>query len=238
MSGLEPLAALGLVCNVLQLVEVGLKTATLCKNVYRTGDPDPDLNIYAQSLAATASSLTRSLEVSQQPLNIEDARLLTLARNCRDAEAEWRKKTPARFLSQHQPRKRDRLGAVFRGIINKPEIDRLERQLQKAKESLETDLLVDIFKSIDVSKAQANDLQDKFLDLLQATSTSEKKLRDLIQAQLALVNTQISDRIGIFLCTFKCVRTLACLRFKNLRAAGSWIWVMTPTSPENYQVDR
>ncbi|KAF5964572.1 hypothetical protein FBULB1_12699 [Fusarium bulbicola] len=195
MPGLEPLAALGLVCNVLQLVEVGLKTATLCKDAYRTGEPDPDLGIYAQNLAATASSLTRSLEVSQQPLNIEDARLLTLARNCRDAEAEWRKKTPARFLSQQQPRKRDRFGAIFRGIINKPEIDRLERQLQKAKESLETDLLVGIFKSLDVSKVQANDLQDKFLDLLQATSTSEKKLHDLIQAQVTLVNTQISDRI-------------------------------------------
>ncbi|KAI1057532.1 hypothetical protein LB505_010419 [Fusarium chuoi] len=195
MSGLEPLAVLGLVCNIVQLVEVGLKTATLCKNAYRTGEPDPELSVYAQNLAATASSLSQSLENSQQPLNLDDSRLLALARNCRDAEAEWRKKTPARFLSQQQPRKRDRLGAVFRGIINKPEIDRLESQLQKAKGSLETDLLVGIFKSLDVSKVQANDLQDKFRDLLQATSTSAQKLHDLIQAQVALINTQISDRI-------------------------------------------
>ncbi|SCV45329.1 uncharacterized protein FFB14_08594 [Fusarium fujikuroi] len=195
MSGLEPLVALGLVCNIAQLVEVGLKTAKLCKNAYRTGDPDPELSVYAQNLAATASSLSQSLENSQQPLNLDESRLLILARNCCDAEAEWRKKTPARFLSQQQPRKRDRLGAVFRGIINKPEIDRLESQLQKAKGSLETDLLVGIFKSLDVSKVQANDLQDKFQDLLQATSTSEKKLHELIQAQVALVNTRISDRI-------------------------------------------
>ncbi|KAF5588572.1 NACHT domain-containing protein [Fusarium pseudocircinatum] len=194
MSGLEPLAALGLVCNVLQLVEVGLKTATLCKNAYRTGEPDPDLSIYAQNLAAIASSLSQNLEASPQPLKIDDLRLLVLARNCRDAEAEWRKKTPARFLSQ-QPRKRDRFGAVFRGIIKKPEIDRLESQLQKAKDSLETDLLVGIFKGLDVSKVQANDLQDKFRDLLQAISKSEKKLHGLIQAQVALVNTQLSDRI-------------------------------------------
>ncbi|KAG5758521.1 hypothetical protein H9Q72_013341 [Fusarium xylarioides] len=195
MSGLEPLAALGLVCNIVQLVEVGLKTATLFKNAYRTGEPDPELSIHAQNLADTALGLSQSLELSQQPLNLEDARLLTLARNCRDAEAEWRKKTPARFLSQQQPRKRDRYRAIFRGIINKPEIDRLERQLQKAKESLETDLLVGIFKSLDVSKVQANDLQDRFRDLLQATSTSEKKLHDLVQAQVALVNTPILDRI-------------------------------------------
>ncbi|KAF5633902.1 NACHT domain protein [Fusarium tjaetaba] len=96
---------------------------------------------------------------------------------------------------QQQPRKRDRFGAVFRGIINKPEIDRLESQLQKAKESLETDLLVGIFKSLDIFKVQANELQDKLRDLLQATSTNEKKLHDVIQAQVALVNTQISDRI-------------------------------------------
>ncbi|KAG7415703.1 hypothetical protein Forpe1208_v005505 [Fusarium oxysporum f. sp. rapae] len=197
MSGLEPLAALGLVCNVLQLVEVGLKTATLCKNAYRTGETDPELSVYAQNLADTASSLTKQLDVSQQPLNLEHARLLTLARNCRDAEAEWRKKTPARFLSQQQPRKRDRFGAVFRGIINKPEIDRLEGQLQKAKESLEADLLVGVFKRLEISKVQTDDLQDKLQTLLQASSTSEKKLHDLIQTQVTLVNTQISDRIDL-----------------------------------------
>ncbi|KAF5650847.1 NACHT domain protein [Fusarium sp. NRRL 25303] len=194
MSGLEPLVALGLVCNIVQLVEVGLKTAKLCKNAYRTGEPDPELSVYAENLAVTASSLSQSLEDSQQPLNLDESRLLALARNCRDAEAEWRKKTPARFLSPQQPRKRDRLGAVSRGIINKPEIDRLESQLQKAKDSLETELLVGIFKSLDISKVQANDLQDKFRDLLQATSTSEQKLHGLIQAQVALINTQISDR--------------------------------------------
>ncbi|KAF4500410.1 NACHT domain containing protein [Fusarium agapanthi] len=151
----------------------------------------------ANPIPSSASTLriSQSLEHSQQPLNLDDSRLLTLARNCRDAEAEWRKKTPARFLSQQQPRKRDRFGAVFRAVINKPETDRLERQLQKAKHSLETDLLVGIFKSLDVSKVQANDLQDKFRDLLHATSTSENKLHDLIQAQVTLVNTQISDRI-------------------------------------------
>ncbi|KAF5627406.1 NACHT domain protein [Fusarium sp. NRRL 52700] len=119
-SGLEPLAALGLVCNIVQLVEVGLKTATLCKNAYRTGEPDPELSVYAQNLAVTASSLSQSLE---------------------------------------------------------------------------TDLLVGIFKSLDVSRIQANDLQEKFRYLLQATSTSERNLRDLVQAQLALVNAQLSDRI-------------------------------------------
>ncbi|KLO84880.1 Uncharacterized protein LW93_7131 [Fusarium fujikuroi] len=195
MSGLEPLATLSLVCNIVQLVEVGLKTATLCKNAYRTGEPDPELSVYAENLAVTASSLSQSLENSQQPLNLDDSRLLALARNCRDAEAEWRKKTPARFLSQQQPRKRDRFGAVFRGVINKPEIDRLESQLLKARESLETGLLVGIFQRLDACNVQANDLQDKFQDLLQATSTSEKKLHDLIQAQVAIFNTQISERI-------------------------------------------
>jgi hypothetical protein len=196
MSGLEPLAALGLVCNIVQLVEVGLKTATLCKNAYRTGEPDPELSVYAQNLADTASSLTQSLEVSQQPLNLDDSRLLTLARNCRDAEEEWRKKTPARFLSQQKPRKRARFGAVLQGIVNKPEIDRLESQLRIAKESLETNLLVGVFKGLDISKVQASDLQDKLQTLLQASSASEKELHDLIQRQVSLINTQISDRIN------------------------------------------
>ncbi|KAM0080926.1 hypothetical protein ACKRZS_006919 [Fusarium odoratissimum] len=150
-----------------------------------------------RSLAVTVSTLTHSLEVSQQPLNIDDSRLLILARNCRDAEAEWRKKTPARFLSQQQPRKRDRIGEVFRGTVNKPELDRLESQLQKAKASLETDLLIGVFKRLDISKVQTDNLQDELQTLLQASSTSEKRLHDLIQTQVTLVNTQISDRIDL-----------------------------------------
>ncbi|KAF5668955.1 NACHT domain-containing protein [Fusarium circinatum] len=197
MSGLEPLAALGLVCNVLQLVEVGLKTATLCKNAYRTGEPDPELSVHARTLAETASNLTQSLEVSQQPLSHDDSRLLTLAQNCRDAEQEWRKKTPARFLSQQRPRKRARFGAVLQGIVNKPEITRLESQLQKAKESMETDLLVGVFKRLDISKVETDDLQNKLQSLLQATPTSERILHDLIQTQVAIVNAQISYRVDL-----------------------------------------
>ncbi|KAF5970426.1 NACHT domain-containing protein [Fusarium coicis] len=195
MSGLEPLAALGLVCNVLQLVEAGLKTATLCKNAYLTGEPDPELGVHAQTLAEIVSNLTQSLEDSPQPLSHDDSRLLKLAQNCRDAEQEWREKTPARFLSQQKPRKRARVGAAIKGILNKPEIDRLECQLQKAKESLEADLLVGIFKRLDISQVETDDLQDKLQKVLQTTSTSERKLHDLIQAQVALVNTQLSDRI-------------------------------------------
>ncbi|KAF5266604.1 hypothetical protein FOXYS1_2546 [Fusarium oxysporum] len=131
-----------------------------------------------RSLAVTVSTLTHSLEVSQQPLSIDDSRLLILARNCRDAEAEWRKKTPARFLSQQQPRKRDRIG-------------------EKAKASLETDLLIGVFKRLDISKVQTDNLLDELQTLLQASSTSEKRLHDLIQTQVALVNTQISDRIDL-----------------------------------------
>ncbi|EWY94949.1 hypothetical protein FOYG_04097 [Fusarium oxysporum NRRL 32931] len=47
MSGLEPLAELGFACNIVQSVEVGLKTATLGKNAYCTDEPDPELSIYA-----------------------------------------------------------------------------------------------------------------------------------------------------------------------------------------------
>ncbi|KAF5569654.1 NACHT domain-containing protein [Fusarium pseudoanthophilum] len=197
MSGLEPLAVLGLVCNIVQLVEVGLKTAKLCKNAYRTGEPDPELSIYAENLAVTASSLGQYLEVSPQPLNLDDMRLLNLARSCRDAEDEWRKKTPARFLSQQQPRKRYRFGAILRSIINKPEIDRLETRLQRAKASLETDLLVGVFQRLDFYKVQIDEIQGKLQSLLQATSSSEKKFHDLIRAQVALVSTRISDRIEI-----------------------------------------
>ncbi|KAM0494486.1 hypothetical protein ACHAP8_008629 [Fusarium lateritium] len=196
MTGLEPLAALGLVCNVVQLIELGTKASILCKNAYRTGEIDPCLSGYAADLVDSASSLTQSLNASQGPLTKDDSKLLHLAQSCCDAEAEWRQKTPARFFSQQHIRKRDRVGAVFKGIINKSEINRLESQLDKAKEALETGLLVRILKRQDVSQAQSVDLEDKLQTLLRLGSVGEEKLHKLIQEQVNLVIAQISDHLN------------------------------------------
>ncbi|KAL5607082.1 hypothetical protein FOBRF1_007579 [Fusarium oxysporum] len=179
MSGLEPLAALGFVCNIVQSVEVGLKTATLCKNAYCTGEPDPELSIYAP-------------EPRRHRFNFDS---FTGARNCRDAEAEWRKKTPAQFLSQQQPRKRDRIGEVFRGTVNKPELDRLESQLQKAKASLETDLLIGVFKRLDISKVQTDNLQDELQTLLQASSQAKRDSMTLFKHRLISHANQGKDTL-------------------------------------------
>lgn len=50
MSGLEPIAALGLACNILQLVELGKKTIDRIKIVYQGGKPDGELEKGAAAL--------------------------------------------------------------------------------------------------------------------------------------------------------------------------------------------
>lgn len=43
MSGLEPIAALSLACNILQVIGIGLETVRVPKQVYRDGALDPAL---------------------------------------------------------------------------------------------------------------------------------------------------------------------------------------------------
>ncbi|KAJ0116934.1 hypothetical protein J7T55_003348 [Diaporthe amygdali] len=61
MSGMEPLVALSLACNVLQLVEVGQQTINLIKVVYRGGSPDQTLDQNA-AILWTARDLREEIQ--------------------------------------------------------------------------------------------------------------------------------------------------------------------------------
>lgn len=43
MSGLEPLAALSLACNMMQIIDSAGKAVKLCKDVYAGSGPDKEL---------------------------------------------------------------------------------------------------------------------------------------------------------------------------------------------------
>jgi hypothetical protein len=61
MSGLEPLAVVGLTCNIIELIQVGRDVAAICISISKTGSSDPELETKTTFLEKAFKSVEQSL---------------------------------------------------------------------------------------------------------------------------------------------------------------------------------
>lgn len=131
MSGLEPLAALGLACNILQLIEIGCNTIKLAKNIYQSSTPVIDKAL--QENAAVLSTISSEVKGAKRPASLSklDQQLVTIADKCfaaaRDLEEE------VRFLLTNA--KQNQLAATLKVVAK---TTWRKRRLERLKESLDT----------------------------------------------------------------------------------------------------
>ncbi|KAK0723456.1 hypothetical protein B0T26DRAFT_750728 [Lasiosphaeria miniovina] len=81
MSSLEPLAAYGLTCNVMQVISFASETAPVCKVIFETGTLDPSLVKRTAGLSEALTSLGDLLDSAPKPMNSDDQKLLDVAAN-------------------------------------------------------------------------------------------------------------------------------------------------------------
>lgn len=145
MSGLEPLAALGLACNIFQLIEVGRDTIKLAKDVYQSSTPSLDKAL--QENAVVLSSISREVRAAKpptRPSKLEQQLLLT-AEKCfcavRDLQEE------VRFLLGNA--KQNQLVSALKVVANttwrKRRLERLKAGLENAEKMMKTTLLAQIW---------------------------------------------------------------------------------------------
>lgn len=137
MSGLE---ALGLACNVLQVIDLSHRTLVLCKDIYQGGSPDDTLTEYAKSLA----NLCIDEQQYYKTLDRHDSShqdLIEIARKCNIAARELQEE--AKFLNS--PKARGDLGrslkVAFLSIWRKDRLERSKRLLCDYQKIMETNLL-------------------------------------------------------------------------------------------------
>ncbi|KAK8000696.1 NACHT domain-containing protein [Apiospora arundinis] len=90
MSGLEPIAALSLACNILQVVGVGREAVRLVRQVYRDGTIDPALKENAGTLEELSARILPSTTATSSSANStnstpQDKQLASLADKCQGA---------------------------------------------------------------------------------------------------------------------------------------------------------
>lgn len=142
MSGLEPIAALSVACNILQIVGVGLETVRVARKVYQDGELDPALVENAKILDNLSKSV-RSIKpgASTTRLKTQEKQLLDLADRCERAARDLQEEV--NFLNG--PPTKAKLVATLKIATKttwrKRRLDKLDQKLNDAEQRLKTGLL-------------------------------------------------------------------------------------------------
>jgi hypothetical protein len=168
MSGAESLAIFGIACNVMQVISFAHNSITVFKQLHHEGCADPSLRKAADQMRDTTNSLVDSINVNcgNARLTAEEAELLELANECSgiakklsDELNKLANATSSKTMSgtagppgtttgaQKTVKtsfwKTARLGG--RTWWKKGEIERLERDLNRAQKVMETHILIRIW---------------------------------------------------------------------------------------------
>ncbi|KAM6529814.1 hypothetical protein FALCPG4_007940 [Fusarium falciforme] len=152
MTGMEPLAALGLACNIMQLISFGGEAISLCRKVYKTGEIDPSLKDYSIQTAKICESLNDNLTQRQLNLGPDALTLQQKAIMCKAAADKLNRELELLTPTGGASGWRRGLTAPVKAIRHKHHLNELEKDLNNLKSSLDTQLLVGIFDLVDPSQ--------------------------------------------------------------------------------------
>ncbi len=145
MSGLEPIAALGLACNIMQVISLAHEIAGACTNVLQTGTPDPSLVKSVAGSVGVFRKLEAELESIPGNPSDDEQQLLDLARDSLSAGLEL--KTEIEKVSR-EPAK-GKFGASLKIAVTAKlkarKIAKLEKTMQDYQRVLEARLLTRIW---------------------------------------------------------------------------------------------
>lgn len=140
MSGLE---ALGVACNIFQVISFGHETINLCKRVYQDGSPCPELSTNATQLRSFSAQVQR-LSIPSKPTK-EDQQLHNVACKCQKIAADLNEEI--RFITSHASKGswKATLKVAAKTNWRKRRLDTLEKKLGDVQKLMETGLLVRIW---------------------------------------------------------------------------------------------
>ncbi|KAL2678740.1 hypothetical protein Neosp_009491 [[Neocosmospora] mangrovei] len=160
MSGMEPLAALGLACNIMQLLSFGGEVISLCRKVYKTGELDPSLKDYSSQTAKICESLNDNLSQRQTNLGPDALALQQRATMCKAAADKLNHELQLLIPTSGASGWRRGFTASIKAIRHKHQLSELEKDLNNLKSSLDTQLLVRIFDLVDPTKLKTEILAE------------------------------------------------------------------------------
>lgn len=142
MSGLEGIAALGLACNVLQLIGSVATSVTVAKNILDTGTIDPALAERNEELSKLYQDVEVSLGKVGQSGN--DQELRDVAGKILQTTAELKTELAAVSGSSSRGKMRRVFGGTIKAMLKRSKLEKLEEQAMRYQKTFETRLLLSL----------------------------------------------------------------------------------------------
>ncbi|KIW20683.1 hypothetical protein PV08_01260 [Exophiala spinifera] len=138
---IEPVTALGLVCNIFQLIEQGIEAAVACKAIYERGslDTNNEVERYAQSISVANKDLQTILKAQEGTRAIRARRLQSIANEAFSTAEDLKKILNNLKLSKSQWK--GAFKTSLKSLVNKGTIDRLRAKLEQQDAALRSALL-------------------------------------------------------------------------------------------------
>lgn len=135
---MDPLTALGIACNVMQVISFAHEVASAVKQLKKDGSVDPKLREHAGNLSATSEQLNQSLsDFNATPISKPQADLRDIATKCLQTSTAMQSK-----LDQIDSNGRGPIMKVFKMKWKMSELQKLENDMQKYQDGMQTRILV------------------------------------------------------------------------------------------------
>ena len=145
MSGLEPLAALGLACNIMQIISFAHETASVCKTIYRTGSAAPNLANNVADLANVSENLKKSLSSAPGSLGKDEQELMDIANRSLAAASDLKKEVENIATNTSKGKLISAISGGLKATVSKRRIERLEKSMLDCQRVLESRILLRIW---------------------------------------------------------------------------------------------
>ncbi|KAK3356731.1 hypothetical protein B0T25DRAFT_138501 [Lasiosphaeria hispida] len=204
MSGLEPLAALGLVCNVFQVVSFAEEVCKASKSVFETGAATNSVS----SLAATLDSLKQAFddiqktaELAPQPMTRQENEILKIAKDC--TKAALALKTRVEKTQNASGAKGNLIRSAIAGVkaavgVGSKEVERLAKMVEVHRNALETRILADICSRTDAITISQQDgfenLNVTLRGFIRAYSAGESRASALLRQESDSIKKHITTK--------------------------------------------
>jgi hypothetical protein len=141
---MDPVTALGLACNILQLVEQAIEATKVCKELYEQGSLDESNKVeeYAEGISAANKELEATFVKQAITISVRATRVQKIANEASATAAELKKVLNQLKVSKNQ------IGAAFKTflktVIKKGTIDRLREKLERQDAALRSGILKEL----------------------------------------------------------------------------------------------
>lgn len=145
-KAMDPLTAFGLTCNVIQVIDAGVKAVKLCREIHDHGATKADIRLAdtAEKLQTCYNRLDTSLQSKpSNSLTQSEVELQTLSKKCSSTSKELYNELRSLQKSSGGGR-RETVSKLARRFTRGKTIKRLQEDLNRYQQVLDTVVLVDV----------------------------------------------------------------------------------------------